>query len=202
MKKTLFTICLMLTMAVWIRASEKHEHIIGSAVKVVNLNGSWELTGYSPDNSKSLTLIGTVPGQVHPDLQRAGLIPDPFWRNQADQCQWPENWEWKYKKTFDLPENFSQKWVTLQFDGLDTYATIVLNGKQVAKTQDMFLPYEFDISGWLKPKNNVLEVRFSSPTKMVEEKVKKRSYEAAFDPAGYRVYVRRMQCTFGWDWVN
>ncbi len=202
MKKIFLTVCLVVTLFVGIKASDKRASSSDSPMSIINLCGNWELTGYSPDNSKNLTLIGTVPGQVHPDLQRAGLIPDPFWRNQADQCQWPENWEWRYKRTFDLPENFSQKWVTLQFDGLDTYATVILNGKQIAKTQDMFLPYEFDISGWLKPKNNVLEVRFSSPTKMVEEKVKKKSYVAAFDPSGYRVYIRRMQCTFGWDWVN
>jgi hypothetical protein len=77
------------------------------------------------------TLEGTVPGQVHPDLQREGLIPDPFWRDNAEQCQWPEHWEWRYKKIFDLPENFPNDWLALQFDGLDTYADIFLNGKKI-----------------------------------------------------------------------
>ena len=178
-----------------------------NTTKVFSLDGKWELTGYSPDKSKHYTLEGTVPGQVHPDLQREGLIPDPFWRDNAEQCQWPEHWEWKYKKTFDLPEKFPNDWLALQFDGLDTYADIFLNGKKIGipgttTTNDMFLPYEFDVSkGWLKQKGNVLEVRFYPIEKIVGEQAKLKSLPGAFaDPL--RPYVRRMQCTFGWDWVH
>ena len=173
----------------------------------MSLDGKWDLTGYSPDQFTRVALEGTVPGQVHPDLQRAGYIPDPFWRDNADQCQWPEHWEWRYKKIFDLPENFLGGWTVLQFDGLDTYADIFVNGKKIGTpgsttTNDMFLPYEFDVSsGWLKPKGNVLEVRFHPIEKIVGEQAKKKPLPGAFaDPL--RPYVRRMQCTFGWDWVN
>jgi len=170
--------------------------------KVFSLDGTWGLTGYSPDKSRHVTLEGTVPGQVHPDLQRAGLIPDPFWRDNADQCQWPEHWEWRYKKNFDLPVDFPTKRVKLQFDGLDTYAEIYLNGRLVGKTEDMFLPYEFDISNsWLRLSNNVLEVRFKPIESLVGEESREKPFSAAFGD-NMRSYVRRMQCTFGWDWVH
>ncbi len=175
--------------------------------KIFRLDGNWELTGYSPDKSKHVALEATVPGQVHPDLQQAGLIPDPFWRDNAEQCQWPEHWEWHYKKTFDLPEDFIKNWLVLQFDGLDTYTNIYLNGKWIrtsswTTTNNMFLPYEFNISeNYLKPKGNVLEVVFYPIEKMVGDQARKRPLPGAFaDP--FRPYVRRMQCTFGWDWVG
>jgi len=178
-----------------------------NGTKVLNLNGKWELTGYNFDKSKIINLTGVVPGQVHTDLEREGYIPDPFWRNNAEQCQWPEHWEWRYKKTFDLPKGFMQNWVMLQFDGLDTYADIYINGKKVGTptqlaSQDMFLPFEFDVSKYyLKSKGNILEVRFYPIEKYVDYKSKLKHLNGAFgDP--YRPYVRRNQSTFGWDWVN
>lgn len=167
-----------------------------------SLDGNWELTGYNPDKSKFIKLEASVPGQVHQDLLKAGLISDPFWRDNAEQCQWPEHWEWRYKKTFNLPADFLQHKLILQFDGLDTYAEIYINGRKLGNTEDMFLPYEFDVSGdWLMPQNNVLEVRFLPIESMAGDKAKLKLYSGAFGDY-MRPYVRRMQCTFGWDWVT
>ena len=168
--------------------------------EVLSLDGSWDLTGIDPDSKKDIKIEGTVPGQVHPDLMRAGIIADPFWRMQAEQCQWVENWEWRYTKTFNVPENFTNKWLMLQFDGLDTYASIYLNGKLVGKTNDMFIPFEFNISKeWLKIGKNEIEVRLAPALASVADKKKS---DPIFDASGKRIYIRRMQCTFGWDWVN
>jgi len=61
----------------------------------------------------------------------------------------------------------------LQFDGLDTYASIYLNGKLVGKTHDMFIPFEFNISkGWLKIGKNEIEVRFAPAVASVANKLK------------------------------
>ena len=68
---------------------------------------------------------------------RAGVILDPFWRDQADQCQWVEDWDWQYEREFDVPQEFALDWNVLEFSGLDTYATIELNGQEIAKTSNM-----------------------------------------------------------------
>jgi len=178
-----------------------------SATKVFDLNGNWELKGISPDKKDIIKLIGTVPGQVHTDLERDGHIPDPFWRDNAEQCQWPEHYEWRYKKIFDLPEGFMQDMVKLQFDGLDTYADIYINGKKVGtptvlSSQDMFLPFEYDVTtDFLKQRGNVLEVRFYPIAKYADYKSKVKPLLGAFEDP-YRPYVRRNQSTFGWDWVQ
>jgi hypothetical protein len=51
-----------------------------TAVRVIELDGTWKISGYDESGTRRVADVdGRVPGQVHPDLQRAGLIPDPFW---------------------------------------------------------------------------------------------------------------------------
>ena len=169
-------------------------------MRSLDLNGQWILSGFGPDGEHKQGLTATVPGHVHVDLARAGVILDPFWRDQADQCQWVEDWDWQYEREFDVPQEFALDWNVLEFSGLDTYATIELNGQEIAKTSNMFVPHRFDVTGKLKAGTNKLRVRFTSVKKATEGKPLDR-YPAAFNTPE-RVHVRRMQCTFHWDWVN
>lgn len=161
-------------------------------MRSLDLNGQWILSGFGPDGEHKQGLTATVPGHVHVDLARAGVILDPFWRDQADQCQWVEDWDWQYEREFDVPQEFALDWNVLEFSGLDTYATIELNGQEIAKTSNMFVPHRFDVTGKLKAGTNKLRVRFTSVKKATEGKPLDR-YPAAFNTPE-RVHVRRMQC--------
>ncbi len=70
-----------------------------------------------------------VPGCVHTDLMRNGLISDPFFGTNEQELQWIGEKDWIYQTTFDLPADFlKQTNVELVFRGLDTYASVTLNG--------------------------------------------------------------------------
>jgi len=166
---------------------------------IIDLDGKWRLDGRSPDGAQSLSLDAVVPGHVHLDLMREKKIEDPFWRDNAEACQWVEEWEWTYSRDFDISEAVDLSWAELEFDGLDTYATIILNGRQIAQTATMFVPHKIDATGILRAGKNTLTVRFSTISSMVAGK--RLDYPCAFDNTE-RVHVRRMQCTFGWDWVH
>jgi len=167
--------------------------------RTVSLDGPWRLSGRDPKGDESMTLEASVPGHVHLDLLRAGRMPDPFWRDQADHCQWVEHWDWTYEKEFDLPADLADRWAILEFGGLDTFATIHLNGHLVGQTANMFIRHRFEAGALLRPGRNLLRVRLDSIWRHVDGKP--RDAECAFGNQE-RLYVRRMQCTFRWDWVH
>jgi beta-mannosidase len=165
----------------------------------LSLNGAWQVSG----TDKEEWLPATVPGCVHTDLMAAGKIPDPFYRDNEDAVQWVGKSNWIYKRTFNVPaEVLKNDCVFLKCEGLDTLATIKVNGQQIAKTDNMFRTWEFDIKPVLKPGENEIEILFDSPFPVMEERNSKRPmYEwiGKHEPKG-RAWVRKEPCSFGWDW--
>jgi exo-1,4-beta-D-glucosaminidase len=75
---------------------------------------------------------------------------------------------WWYRKVFALPESYKGKTIWLDFSGINYRANIFLNGKQIAKKEDVagaWRTYEFNITTAALPgKPNVLAVEVFSPT--------------------------------------
>jgi len=176
----------------------------------LSLNGSWQLAGFDEGGGNwalpgnllpmgGMELAGHVPGEVHVDLLRAGLIPDPYHGMNALEVQWIEEKEWWYKRTFDVDEDFLQSKAFLEFDGLDTFATIYLNGREVGKSTNMFTPCSFDVTKEIHEGRNTVAVRFE-PTAAVAGRMDSSGLFGCFDTP--RVNVRKMQCAFGWDWTH
>ncbi|HTT57357.1 MAG TPA: glycoside hydrolase family 2 protein, partial [Opitutaceae bacterium] len=66
-----------------------------------------------------------VPGCVHRDLRRRGLIPDPFHGANELALQWIEERDWEYRARFPVPPALlAEEVVDLVADGLDTVATV------------------------------------------------------------------------------
>src|SRR6202030_1193351 len=62
-----------------------------------------------------------VPGVVHTDLLRNGLIPDPFDRDNEFRLQWIGLTDWEYQTVFQADAAMlGHDDVDLVFDGLDT----------------------------------------------------------------------------------
>lgn len=139
-------------------------------------------------------LPAVVPGCVHTDLLAAGVIPDPFLgRNEADVA-WVGRREWTYETELRAaPSGYEQ--TDLVFDGLDTAAEILLDGRLLGRVRNMHRSYRFDVTGL----TGRLSVRFASAYAEADA-VRDRLGER---PAAYAEpfqYVRKMACSFGWDW--
>jgi len=153
------------------------------------------------DCSGSTWIPATVPGCVHTDLLRAGLIPDPFWGTNEAALQWIGERDWEYATEFTAgPALLSERVVELVADGLDTVATVHLNGTEVARTENMFRGGRWDVTRLLRPGPNVLGIRFGSAITYIETERPGHRPREINDPVGGCTIIRKQQCQFGWDW--
>ena len=130
-----------------------------SAVQIIDLNGEWTLR----QAGKKEVIKALVPGTVHTDLLAAGKIPDPYYQDNEDRVQWIGEADWIYKRTFNVPKDYLlNEQVLLCCEGLDTLATIKINAAEIARTDNMFRTYEFDVKNILKAghKHHRNSVRF------------------------------------------
>jgi beta-mannosidase len=166
---------------------------------VVDLGGAWTLSQTGAEGGIS----AQVPGCVHTDLLANGRIPDPFVRDNEDEVQWVSEQDWLYSREFEVtPELLAHERVMLRCEGLDTLATITINGKRVGAGDNMFRTWEMNVKGALRAGANQIEVRFASPMKHLREHHARRAlpdWHGPKEPAG-RGWLRKEPCNFGWDW--
>ena len=146
-----------------------------------------------------------VPGHVHLDLMRAGVISDPFDRLHERAVEWVDAADWVYETTFQI-DDLPPAHRALVFHGLDTIAEIELNGEALGQTDNMLIAHRFSIDGLLKVGENTLTVTFRSAQRIGHER------QCAWDAAGHptmpanfdgwspRCFVRKAQYMYGWDW--
>lgn len=162
-------------------------------MKRMDLSGSWLLSGNGYNCS------GTVPGSVYSFLLEAGLMEDPFFRDNEDAAL--ALMEHNYTFTRNFHYTLSGNPVKLCCDGLDTLATVLLNGQEVAKTQNMHRRYEFDVTALLADGENEIAIRFESPTAYVRERHAEDPIPGVSQWPYHGFYhLRKVHSMFGWDW--
>jgi beta-mannosidase len=138
-----------------------------------------------------------VPGDVHRALLDAGRIEDPFYDRNEEKCAWIEDREWWYRMTFDGPQEPLRpgERLLLVFQGLDTFATIWLNGEELGGHSNMFREAVFDVGDLVRPGENTLALLFDRPLDHVGEE-----HPDQWGRNPERVSMRKAQFGFGWDW--
>lgn len=146
-------------------------------------------------------LAAEVPGCIHTDLLRHQLIVDPFWSGNEKDLQWIEEKDWRYRCEFDVePEWLDYEHLELVAEGLDTVATVRLNGKEIAHSDNMFVTQRVEVKEALRRGRNRLEIEFGSPMKTIRALKKPGDPSEWNDAAGGCSLLRKEQCSFGWDW--
>jgi len=164
------------------------------------LNGRWEFR--EPGGE---WLEGTVPGGVYTDLLANDVIDHPFDADNELDVQWVGRTDWTYRRTVEVePATLEHDRVLLRFEGLDTVATVRVNGEPVGESLNMHVGYEFDVRDALQAGENEVRVEFRSPVEYALERQAASPYEVPHthypvEQPG-RPFVRKAQCHFGWDW--
>ena len=173
----------------------------------LSLTDSWTLRavgGPVPAEVAAATVAATVPGCVHTDLLADGLIPDPLLDRNEARVQWIARADWQYRTIFDWnPDADADHRDGDELDlvalGLDTVATIELNGAVVGRTGNMHRSYRFPVADLLRSGGNELTVTFASALTAAE----RSSEELGPRPATVEHPInalRKMACNFGADW--
>ena len=172
------------------------------------LSQNWQLREVPPAglpvHNHLPPLPAEVPGCVHLDLMKAGVIPDPFVRMQEHAVAWVDDRDWVYETTFTVDDPAPNMF--LRFLGLDTIAEIALNGQPLGTTDNMFIPHEFAVGGRIIAGENHLEVTFRSALRVGAER--QEAWNASgedtlpyhWDNWSERAFVRKAQYQYGWDW--
>ncbi len=166
-----------------------------------SLNGRWTLS-HAGENE---AIPATTPGCVHLDLLANGLIPDPYFRDNELQVLWVGETDWVYRRSFAVDATLLQHdRVLLRCEGLDTVATLTLNGVVIGSADNMFRVWEYDVRSTLRPGENELVIAFRSPVKYVRDKAAGQRFMPAWGVGDHKLdggsWIRKEPCNFGWDW--
>lgn len=138
--------------------------------------------------------IGDVPagfpGSVQGALRRAGQLPD--WNAGTDSraCEWVENRDWVFSAT--VPDEWCVPGARhrLKCHGLDGPGCVVLNGVEVVRFANAFVPHEVDFTDALLPSGNRIEFVFFPPPRWLGQ-------------VGYTSKMKdwKVRFNYGWDWI-
>lgn len=105
----------------------------------IEVPGNWQLQGnYDPPVFTNIT---------HPFKADPPNVPDDY------------NPTGLYRTRFTVPETWNGKQVFLHFEGIQSAGTVYLNGKLVGYSEDAMTPAEYNITGFLRPGENLLAVQ-------------------------------------------
>jgi beta-mannosidase len=153
----------------------------------------------------------TVPGTTQGDLLSLKKLPDPYLSNNEGKVQWVGLSDWQYQSEITVSaETLTRDHLDLVFEGLDTFATVSVNGVKILSADNMFRTWRVPVTGVLKAGVNVITVDLASPLKKMKPLVADMPYvmPGAYDslfgdePLGRNssTYVRKAGYQYGWDW--
>ncbi|SFF12049.1 beta-mannosidase [Paenibacillus algorifonticola] len=142
-------------------------------------------------------MTAKVPGDVHSTLIERRIIEHPYFGHNDIKCRWIEQKEWWYRAQFDYEVHEGQgERHELIFEGLDTFATIFVNGLEIGTAENMHRIYAFDVTKVVRPGKNAIAVRFDPLHLHHQDKEQ-------FQWSSYtkeRPWLRKAAMNFGWDW--
>lgn len=172
----------------------------------VALKHGWRLTALNPqaipdENVRSACEKGIpadMPNEAMRILLEAGLIPDPFDGANEQKLQWVGDVDWRFTCTFEWHNDGNTRHDLVAY-GIDTIASISLNGRFVDKVDDYYRTYRWDVRSQLREGENTLVVDVLSP---VRESSRLEQVRGLYPHTEHHAFnqIRKPSSQFGWDW--
>lgn len=142
--------------------------VILHVMKTIVLEGPWTLRCLDEDilRADCPDLCGksvevTLPFDVHSALHEAGFIEDPYKGENALTSRFISRCRWSLTTGVALSKKQTDT-CTLVLSSVDTFASLVVNGRTVGRMSNAFARHMFDITGALHDGENTIEIVFDS----------------------------------------
>ena len=179
-------ICILLSMVMFKAQSQNI---------AIELNNNWSFK----KSTEKKWLPAKVPGSVYTDLIAQKIIPNPFYGTNNERLHWIDTSNWEYQHNFTCNDSlFASANIELIFDGIDTYADIYINNNLLHQSNNMFRQWLINIKPFIKKGKNNIHLYFHSAQKITDSIA--TSQLPIVRPDNSRVYARKAQYQFGWDW--
>ncbi|MCJ7845394.1 MAG: beta-mannosidase [Blautia sp.] len=139
----------------------------------VELKDGWSLKKAGED--REWLPVRNMPAQVQDILYDHGLLSEEFRLGWCEKALFIGESDWIYRCCFAGEKGRKCR---LFFGGLDTVADIWLNGRKLGRSEDFYLPAEFEVSDFLE-ENNTLYLHFISPISYMREQEWKEKWNGS-----------------------
>jgi len=151
----------------------------------------------------------TVPGTVLTTLVDNKVYPDPLYGENNRPNIIPESLcrtSYWYRDEFTVPADYAGKQVWLNFDGINYFADVWVNGTKVGNIQGAFMRGNFNVTAYVKPGEKAAVAVFIRPPPHPGDPWEKTvANERGPNGGGVSGQLGRDGPTFvaslGWDWV-
>ena len=168
-------------------------------MRTVSLNGTWFMHEAGSQEGYSVR----VPGSVLSGLLDAGVIENPYERMNEYAARELFRNDYIFERSFMLPEDLLElEHLDLVFEGIDTLASVSVNGVHVGDADNMHRCWRFSLRHLHAGKNEI-RVMLRSPLRFMERKDWPEDKRSVYAPEGaipgFRA-IRKSASMFGWDW--
>lgn len=172
-------------------------------MQILDLNGSWNIT--SADELYNLT--SEVPGSLFYALEQRGEFGEEglIYRENNKAALEIADRDFTWFRDFQVDESLLKSpHIFLEADGLDTISEISINGKEIARTDNMHRTWKFRLTDVLKPGKNTIKILFKNSLEYIRQERERRFLYAADGDGvtsvqGFNM-IRKSHCSYGWDW--
>ena len=147
-----------------------------------------------------------VPGVVHLDLIREGIIRHPDLGDGEAEQVWVGRSDWSFRRRLrfaDLPEGgLDDDVVEVVLESIDTVGSVLLGDRPLGEVENQFHPHRFRVRREEIEDGAELKVTLRSPLDELDRRVVEfgdRPINADGEWGVYS-YLRKSACSFGWDW--
>lgn len=174
-------------------------------MKHKKINKNWTLMPEKASerfNSEPIPL--NFPTDIHSELIKASVIPDPFFEKNELAVLWVGQENWLCTNTIFVDNTFLKGRQFISIEQADTYVRIFINDIEVGLCDNFFKSWRFEVTDVLKQGNNTIKLVFESAENHAISLANNYPYPvpcSIYDVVSpHRNFVRKPQCHAGWDW--